>query len=71
MGFTVEPKTLHPTPLDWLKAGCSGLVVLDWSDPLDALMGAGAITASESLKNKLHAAAARAAAQDTRNLFHE
>jgi len=70
--FTVEPKTLHPTPLDWLRAGGTGLVVLDWSrDPVDLLLGAGAITAAETLKNKLYAAAARCAVQDARNLFND
>jgi len=70
--FTVEPKTLHPTPLDWLRAGGTGLVVLDWSrDPVDLLIGAGALTAPKTLKNKLYAAAAHCAVQDARNLFND
>lgn len=27
------PPTLHETPLDWLRADCQGLVILDWSAP--------------------------------------
>lgn len=26
-----EPVTIHPHPLDWLRAGGTGVVVLDWS----------------------------------------
>jgi len=71
-GFTIEPKTLHLTPLDWLRAGGTGLVILDWSrDAIDLLQGAGPIAAAESLKNLVYAAAARSAARNVRNLFNE
>jgi hypothetical protein len=71
-GFTVEPKTLVATPLDWLQIAGAGICLLDWSrDPVDVLMGAGALIAPETLKNKLYAAAARCAVQDARNLFND
>jgi hypothetical protein len=71
-GFTVEPKTLVATPLDWLRIAGAGICLLDWSrDPVDLLMGAGALTAPEYLKNKLYAAAARRAVRDARNLFND
>lgn len=70
-GFTVEPKILVATPLDWLRIAGNGICLLDWSrDPVDVLMSAGSIAATESLKNKVYAAAARAAVHDARNLFH-
>lgn len=28
-----EPLTISATPLDWLRAGCEGLCVLDWDAP--------------------------------------
>lgn len=28
-----DPLPLHKTPLDWLKAGCDGLCVIDWEAP--------------------------------------
>lgn len=71
-GFTIQPKTLVAMPLDWLRIAGHGICLLDWSsDPVDVLMGAGAITAPESLKNKVYAVAALRAAQDVRNLFND
>jgi hypothetical protein len=70
--FTIEPRTLHATPLDWLKAGACGLCILDWTgNPVDRLAGAGHLHAAQSLKEKLHAAAELAAAQSVRNLFYD
>lgn len=35
-----DTPTVHETPLDWLRAGCAGLCVLDWSAPeLHSLKG--------------------------------
>ena len=28
-----DPLPMHKTPLDWLKAGCDGLCVIDWEAP--------------------------------------
>ena len=70
--FSVEPRRLYSTPLEWLlNAGC-GLCVLDWArDPATLLMGAGHLKADPGLESKVLAAAASAASQSVRTLFHE
>ena len=71
-GFFVEPRRLHRRPIDWLIDEGRGLCILDWGrDPVDLLLGAGHLTADESLQKKLYAVAAKAAAQDVRALFNE
>ena len=69
--FSVEPRRLYSTPLEWLlNAGC-GLCVLDWTrDPATLLMGAGQLKADPGLESKVLAAAASAASQSVRTLFH-
>jgi hypothetical protein len=69
-GFTVEPKPLHATPLDWLRDAGKGLVILDWScDPMDLLLGAGHLQASKPVKDKLLAVAQMRAAREIEELL--
>lgn len=43
--FKEEPVFVHATPLDWLRAECQGVVVLDWTaDILSRLDGYGILT---------------------------
>lgn len=62
IGFSVEPRRLHPTPLVWLQDGGRGLCLLDWGmDPVDLLAGAGALVADRSLFKRLRKATVTAA----------
>ena len=52
--FSVEPQRLHSRPLDWLHDQGRGLCPLDWGhDPLDLLLGAGALTTDPRTLKKL------------------
>lgn len=51
------PLQLHATPLDWLRAGGTGMCVLDWeADELEELRGISAIEADEMVAVRLHRA---------------
>ena len=48
------PLTVHATPLDWLRAGGTGLCVLDWeADELETLRGVQAIEANDWIATRL------------------
>ena len=52
--FKEEPVVVHATPLDWLRADCQGVVVLDWSrDVLSRLDGYGVLAADELTGRRL------------------
>lgn len=50
-----DPPTVHETPLDWLRADCSGICVLDWSAPeLHSLKGLARLAcATDGLRSTL------------------
>ena len=49
------PLQLHATPLDWLRAGGTGMCILDWeADELESLRGLNAIEADEWIAMRLH-----------------
>ena len=57
--FEESPVLVHGTPLDWLRADCRGVVVLDWTaDILSRLEGYGCLAADretgELLKKAFH-----------------
>ena len=69
--FRVEPIVVHRRPLDWLRAGGDGLVLLDWSvDPVLVLCGAGALQADQQLQRRLSRRAARCAAAQVEGYFN-
>ena len=69
--FTVEPRRLYSTPLEWVHHAGDGLCLLDWTcDPSRLLMGSGQLEADPALERKVLAAAVGAASQSVRTLFH-
>jgi hypothetical protein len=55
--FKEEPVLVHATPLDWLRAECRGVVVLDWTaDILSRLEGYGCLAADRDTGQRLERA---------------
>ena len=55
--FEESPVVAHATPLDWLRADCQGVVVLDWKrDVLSYLDGYGVIAADVATGKRLERA---------------
>ena len=53
--WRLSPVTIHETPLSWLRAGATGVCIVDWGlDPLTHLGGAGYLeTETPALKKRL------------------
>ncbi len=69
-GFSIEPRRLSATPLEWLKDAGGCCCILDWRrDPLDLLLGAGRLVADRPIQTKLRTLAVKAAAARTKDLF--
>ena len=52
--FQVDPLRVCATPLDWLRGGGRGVVIIDWlPDPADLLLGAGALTTDPRTLQKM------------------
>ena len=55
--FEESPVMVHATPLDWLRADCAGVVVLDWkADLLSYLDGYGVLAADDTTRRRLQRA---------------
>jgi hypothetical protein len=69
--FSIKARRLHAQPLGWINDLGKGLCILDWGrDPLDLLLGAGALKADRSIQNKLLTVAINAATARVRTLCH-
>lgn len=52
--FKEEPLFIHATPLDWLRADCMGVVVLDWNADLTLYLdGYGVLAADHRTASKI------------------
>ena len=68
--FHLDPTLIHATPLDWLKAGGDGFVVIDWQlDPVDAFLDAGHLQAGPTIRKKLRQRAAQHATAQLEGYF--
>ncbi|MCH7833022.1 MAG: hypothetical protein IIC55_09155, partial [Proteobacteria bacterium] len=55
--FEESPVMVHATPLDWLRADCAGVVVLDWkADLLSYLDGYGILVDDDTTRRRLQQA---------------
>ena len=68
--FQVNPLRVCATPLDWLRGGGRGVVIIDWlPDPTDLLLGAGVLATDPRTLKKLRGRAQEAALGRVNRMF--